>query len=123
MQASPYDVSGYVDAAGVPLEPIAIETPASKQEYVRRQRAFAARGNLLRVRDCGGDRCRQSGARRLPTGSSRRTRRPYTYTRILPPSPAAPAPAPAVSALTCRTRTAQVTCFQRGHAFPTAENP
>lgn len=50
MQASPYDVTGYVDAAGEPLEPIAIETPAGKQEYVRRQRAFAARGNLLRVR-------------------------------------------------------------------------
>ena len=50
MQASPYDVAGYVDHAGEPLTAIPIETPAGKQEYVRRQRAFAARGNLLRER-------------------------------------------------------------------------
>lgn len=50
MQASPYDVAGYVDHLGVLLEPIPIETTVGKQEYVRRQRAFAARGNLLRER-------------------------------------------------------------------------
>ena len=50
MQASPYDVTGFVDPEGVALAPIPIETPAGKQEYVRRQRAFAARGNELRLR-------------------------------------------------------------------------
>ncbi|GAA1326997.1 3-methyladenine DNA glycosylase [Leucobacter albus] len=50
MQASPYDVAGFVDHAGTPLTAIAIETPAGKQEYVRRQREFAARGNRLRER-------------------------------------------------------------------------
>ena len=50
MQASPYDVTGFVDHAGVPLTPIPIETPAGKQEYVRRQRGFADRGNALRTR-------------------------------------------------------------------------
>jgi len=35
MQASPYDVSAYG------LEPVAIETPGGKAEYVRRQRGFA----------------------------------------------------------------------------------
>ncbi|WP_425956514.1 3-methyladenine DNA glycosylase [Xylanimonas sp. McL0601] len=44
MQASPYDVSGYG------LDAVAIETPAGKAEYVRRQRAFAERGQLLRAR-------------------------------------------------------------------------
>lgn len=44
MQASPYDV------AGLGLEPVAIETPEGKAEYVRRQRAFAARANVLRER-------------------------------------------------------------------------
>ncbi len=44
MQASPYDVTG------VGLEPVAIETPEGKAEYVRRQRAFAARANALRGR-------------------------------------------------------------------------
>ncbi|ACZ31388.1 hypothetical protein Xcel_2372 [Xylanimonas cellulosilytica DSM 15894] len=44
MQASPYDVSGYG------LEPVAIETPAGKAEYVRRQRGFAERGQVLRAR-------------------------------------------------------------------------
>jgi hypothetical protein len=44
MQASPYDVS----ACG--LDPVAIETPEGKAEYVRRQRGFAARANTLRER-------------------------------------------------------------------------
>ena len=44
MMASPYDLSdlGY--------EPIPIETADGKAEYVRRQRAFAERGNELRRR-------------------------------------------------------------------------
>ncbi|MDO4918123.1 3-methyladenine DNA glycosylase [Kocuria sp.] len=44
MEASPYDLAerGY--------EPVRIETPEGKAEYVRRQRAFAARGTELRVR-------------------------------------------------------------------------
>ncbi|GAA2841816.1 hypothetical protein FB468_2075 [Leucobacter komagatae] len=50
MQASPYDVTGFTNHEGVPLEAIPIETPAGKQEYVRRQRAFAERGNALRGR-------------------------------------------------------------------------
>lgn len=44
MAAAPYDVSAY----GV--EAVAIETPAGKAEYVRRQRAFAERGQALRAR-------------------------------------------------------------------------
>jgi hypothetical protein len=44
MQASPYDVSSYG------LEPIAIETPDGKAEYVRRQRGFAAASQALRAR-------------------------------------------------------------------------
>jgi len=44
MQASPYDVSSYG------LEPVAIETPAGKTEYVRRQREYASRSNTLRAR-------------------------------------------------------------------------
>ncbi|MFU8947473.1 3-methyladenine DNA glycosylase [Mycetocola zhadangensis] len=44
MRASPYDVSPW---AG---EPVAIETPEGKAEYVRRQRAFADRSNALRER-------------------------------------------------------------------------
>lgn len=44
MQASPYDVSSYG------LDPVPIETPQGKTEYVRRQRAFAARGAALRAR-------------------------------------------------------------------------
>lgn len=44
MQASPYDVSTYG------LEPIAIETPEGKREYVRLQRGFAERSNSLRAR-------------------------------------------------------------------------
>lgn len=50
MRASPYDVRGYVDSGGIPLEAIAIETPAGKREYVAHQRGFAERGNALRVR-------------------------------------------------------------------------
>src|SRR4051794_29619833 len=44
MQASPYDLSSY----GRP--PVAIETPEGKTEYVRRQRALAARAGGLRTR-------------------------------------------------------------------------
>ncbi|WP_402469473.1 3-methyladenine DNA glycosylase [Isoptericola aurantiacus] len=44
MAASPYDVAGY----GV--EPVAIETASGKAEYVRRQRAFAERAQVLRGR-------------------------------------------------------------------------
>ena len=44
MQASPYDVSGF----DVPA--IAIETPAGKAEYVRRQRDYAERAQALRRR-------------------------------------------------------------------------
>jgi hypothetical protein len=44
MQASPYDVSSYG------LEPVAIETPEGKAEYVRLQRGFAERGAALRDR-------------------------------------------------------------------------
>ncbi len=44
MQASPYDVSAYG------LEPVAIETTVGKAEYVRRQRDYAARSNVLRAR-------------------------------------------------------------------------
>ncbi len=44
MQASPYGVSSYG------LEPVAIETPEGKAEYVRHQRTFAARGAALRER-------------------------------------------------------------------------
>ena len=44
MQASPYDVSGFG------LEAVSIETPEGKSEYARRQRGFADRGNVLRVR-------------------------------------------------------------------------
>lgn len=50
MQASPYDVRGFTDHSGTPLAPIAIETPEGKREYVHRQRAFADRGNALRLR-------------------------------------------------------------------------
>lgn len=50
MQASPYDVRGFTDHLGAPLDPIAIETPEGKREYVRRQRGFSDRGNALRQR-------------------------------------------------------------------------
>lgn len=44
MQASPYDLShwGYV--------PVAVETPAGRAEYVRRQKEFSVRGTALRER-------------------------------------------------------------------------
>lgn len=44
MRASPYDLSalGY--------EPVKIETPEGKQEYVAAQRGFAAKGSVLRSR-------------------------------------------------------------------------
>lgn len=42
MEASPYDVRAWGYGA------VPIETPAGKAEYVRRQRAFAERGNALR---------------------------------------------------------------------------
>ncbi|MFE1663324.1 3-methyladenine DNA glycosylase [Microbacterium sp. P02] len=44
MQASPYDMRAWG------AEPLRIETPEGKAEYVRRQRAFAARSNALRAR-------------------------------------------------------------------------
>lgn len=44
MRASPYDVTSYG------LDPVAIETPEGKAEYVARQRVFASRGNMLRER-------------------------------------------------------------------------
>ncbi|MCA5894816.1 3-methyladenine DNA glycosylase [Isoptericola sp. NEAU-Y5] len=43
MAAAPYDVSSYGVAA------VAIETPEGKAEYVRRQRGFAERGQVLRA--------------------------------------------------------------------------
>ena len=47
MQASPYDVTTYG------LDPVTIETPEGKAEYVARQRGFAERGNVLRERLVG----------------------------------------------------------------------
>ncbi|MEV8214723.1 3-methyladenine DNA glycosylase [Leifsonia sp. NPDC077715] len=44
MQASPYDMRPWG------AEPVAIETPEGKAEYVRRQRGFAERSNALRAR-------------------------------------------------------------------------
>jgi hypothetical protein len=44
MRASPYDLSAWG------YEPIAVETAEGKAEYVRQQRAFAARANELRDR-------------------------------------------------------------------------
>ena len=44
MRASPYDFSG------LGFEPVPIETPEGKQEYVASQRAFAQRGAVLRAR-------------------------------------------------------------------------
>lgn len=44
MQASPYDVSRY----GLPA--VEIETPAGRAEYVRHQRVFAERAEVLRAR-------------------------------------------------------------------------
>ena len=47
MQAAPYDLTDW----GV--VPVPIETPEGKAEYVRRQRGFAERGNVLRQRLLG----------------------------------------------------------------------
>jgi hypothetical protein len=44
MRASPYDLTG------LGREPVAIETPEGKAEYVSAQRGFSARGAALRVR-------------------------------------------------------------------------
>ncbi|OAB86645.1 3-methyladenine DNA glycosylase [Janibacter melonis] len=44
MQASPYDVSAF------DLDAVAVETPAGRAEYARRQRDFAARSDALRRR-------------------------------------------------------------------------
>ncbi|TYL54571.1 3-methyladenine DNA glycosylase [Agromyces mariniharenae] len=44
MQASPYDMAPWGG------EPVRIETPEGKAEYVRRQRMFAEHGNALRAR-------------------------------------------------------------------------
>jgi hypothetical protein len=44
MRASPYDLSSYGH------EPVAIETPEGKAEYVAQQRDFAYRGSILRQR-------------------------------------------------------------------------
>ena len=44
MAASPYDLQDW------DVEPVRIETPEGTAEYVRRQRAFAARGAALRPR-------------------------------------------------------------------------
>ena len=44
MRASPYDFSE------LGFEPVRIETPPGKQEYVAAQRAFAERGAPLRQR-------------------------------------------------------------------------
>lgn len=44
MQASPYDLAEWR------YEPVRIETPEGKAEYLRRQRAFTERANALRVR-------------------------------------------------------------------------
>ena len=44
MQAAPYDLSDWN------VQPVPIETPEGKAEYVRRQRAFADRGADLRAR-------------------------------------------------------------------------
>jgi hypothetical protein len=51
MRAAPYDLTGLVlDPRGVEWTPIRIETPEGKQEYVAAQKAFADRGQAIRVR-------------------------------------------------------------------------
>ncbi|NLB46287.1 MAG: 3-methyladenine DNA glycosylase [Microbacteriaceae bacterium] len=50
MQASPYDVTGFIGANSTALTPIPIETPEGKREYASRQREFVRRGNALRER-------------------------------------------------------------------------
>jgi hypothetical protein len=44
MRASPYDLSR------LGLDPIQVETPEGRAEYVRQQRAFAERAGVLRRR-------------------------------------------------------------------------
>ena len=44
MRASPYDLSAWG------YEPVPIETPEGKTAYVRAQRGFTDRGQLLRAR-------------------------------------------------------------------------
>ncbi len=44
MEASPYDLRAWG------YEPVAVETPAGRAEYVRRQKEFAGRGQQLRER-------------------------------------------------------------------------
>ena len=69
MRASPYD---FCDLG---FEPVRIETPEGKQEYVAAQRAFAERGAPLRQRlidEC--ERLLAAGARRLSAGRDTRMR-------------------------------------------------
>ncbi|HEY0948939.1 3-methyladenine DNA glycosylase [Nocardioides sp.] len=47
MRAAPYDLSGLDDGA---FEPVRVETPEGKAEYVEAQRGFAERGAPLRAR-------------------------------------------------------------------------
>ena len=56
MQASPYDVTSYG------LQPVTVETTDGKAEYVRRQRDYAERSNVLR------DRLVAACAAALPAG-------------------------------------------------------
>lgn len=67
MQASPYDVAPWGG------EPVRIETPDGKAEYVRRQRVFAERGNALRARILEawlGNAARLTAARPLGTATA-----------------------------------------------------
>ncbi|MEI2809266.1 MAG: hypothetical protein V9F00_03385 [Nocardioides sp.] len=51
MRAAPYDLSGLrLDPTGDEWTPLLIETPEGKAEYVAAQRAFAKRGQALRLR-------------------------------------------------------------------------
>ncbi|GEE03070.1 hypothetical protein nbrc107696_35160 [Gordonia spumicola] len=73
MRASPYDLTGVVDMAGRPYEPVPIETPEGRARYVAEQSSIAERGAILRERvvaDCRHLRSRvtgpESAARRGP---------------------------------------------------------
>jgi hypothetical protein len=81
MRASPYDFSD------LGLEPVRIETPDGKQQYVRAQRRFAERGAPLRQRLI--DECR-----RLGTAAPRRPVRPSLtqFSRSRPTGAAWPPP-------------------------------
>ena len=49
MRVAPYDLTGLVlDPSGEEWTPVRIETPEGKQEYVRRQQAFAERSRVIR---------------------------------------------------------------------------